>query len=89
MVSAMPMTGNADVQKALAERIVANPVRHSETIIAVVCKRPWPFVVCGSLADGQDRYPRAGEDCECAPGWSGINCNGEHQSVLIMEKDVL
>ncbi|KAF2103024.1 putative ABC transporter [Rhizodiscina lignyota] len=31
--------------------------------------------VCGSLADGRDRAPRKGEQCECTDGWSGINCN--------------
>jgi hypothetical protein len=34
--------------------------------------------VCGSLADGDERYPRPeGELCECKPGWGGINCNGQ------------
>ena len=31
--------------------------------------------VCGSLADGADRHVRQGAHCECADGWSGINCN--------------
>ncbi|ORY79351.1 hypothetical protein BCR35DRAFT_291656 [Leucosporidium creatinivorum] len=35
------------------------------------CSKP----LCGSLADGQDRFPRKGETCECDEGWGGINCN--------------
>ncbi|GAA5941477.1 putative ATP-dependent permease ADP1 [Sporobolomyces koalae] len=36
------------------------------------CAKP----LCGSLASGQDhRFPREGDDCECDPGWSGLNCN--------------
>ncbi|GAA6014458.1 hypothetical protein JCM8202_001541 [Rhodotorula sphaerocarpa] len=35
------------------------------------CSKP----LCGSLADGHERYPRQGDDCECHEGWSGINCN--------------
>lgn len=31
--------------------------------------------VCGSLADGSERYPREGDTCDCKPGWGGINCN--------------
>lgn len=32
--------------------------------------------LCGSLADGNSRYPRPeGELCECKDGWGGINCN--------------
>ena len=32
---------------------------------------------CGSLADGDHRYPRKeGEKCSCKDGWGGINCNG-------------
>jgi len=35
------------------------------------------LVVCGSLVDGENRYPRKdGESCECKDGWGGINCNG-------------
>ncbi|KDQ08706.1 hypothetical protein BOTBODRAFT_37700 [Botryobasidium botryosum FD-172 SS1] len=31
---------------------------------------------CGSLADGDHRYPRPeGQECECKDGWGGINCN--------------
>lgn len=30
---------------------------------------------CGSLADGKDRGPRQGAQCDCKPGWGGINCN--------------
>ncbi|KAJ5225220.1 hypothetical protein N7468_006445 [Penicillium chermesinum] len=30
---------------------------------------------CGSLADGQNRFPRTGGSCECKDGWGGINCN--------------
>lgn len=32
--------------------------------------------MCGSLADGADRFPREGETCVCDDGWGGINCNG-------------
>ncbi|KAI9891761.1 MAG: hypothetical protein M1814_002511 [Vezdaea aestivalis] len=32
-------------------------------------------VVCGSLADGTQRKPRDGDQCECNEGWEGINCN--------------
>ena len=35
------------------------------------CAQP----VCGSLAQGKNRAPRANGDCECAEGWQGINCN--------------
>ncbi|KAL8286472.1 hypothetical protein RQP46_004489 [Phenoliferia psychrophenolica] len=35
------------------------------------CSKP----LCGSLADGKDRFPREGDTCECAEGWSGLNCN--------------
>jgi hypothetical protein len=36
------------------------------------------IAVCGSLADGDHRYPRKdGELCKCKDGWGGINCNGE------------
>ena len=32
--------------------------------------------LCGSLADGDERYPRPeGELCDCNDGWGGINCN--------------
>ncbi|KAB2572282.1 Epidermal growth factor-like type 3 [Lasiodiplodia theobromae] len=31
--------------------------------------------VCGSLADGRDRAPRQGAQCDCKEGWAGINCN--------------
>lgn len=30
---------------------------------------------CGSLAEGKDRLPREGAQCECNDGWEGINCN--------------
>ncbi|KAF8525935.1 hypothetical protein BU17DRAFT_83439 [Hysterangium stoloniferum] len=31
---------------------------------------------CGSLADGDERYPRQDDKpCECKDGWEGINCN--------------
>lgn len=33
--------------------------------------------VCGSLADGDARYPRPDKElCKCKDGWGGINCNG-------------
>ncbi|SCZ99125.1 BZ3500_MvSof-1268-A1-R1_Chr3-1g05826 [Microbotryum saponariae] len=35
------------------------------------CSKP----LCGSLADGNERFPRNGTECECEPGWGGINCN--------------
>jgi hypothetical protein len=35
------------------------------------CSQP----LCGSLADGHNRLPRQGHDCECKEGWEGINCN--------------
>lgn len=37
------------------------------------CSQP----LCGSLADGQDRAPRAPDQkyCDCPAGWEGINCN--------------
>ncbi|GAA5822769.1 hypothetical protein JCM3770_003323 [Rhodotorula araucariae] len=35
------------------------------------CSKP----LCGSLADGSERYPREGDTCDCKDGWSGINCN--------------
>ncbi|KAF9893604.1 hypothetical protein FE257_010916 [Aspergillus nanangensis] len=35
------------------------------------CSQP----VCGSLADGHERAPRKGKNCDCEDGWSGINCN--------------
>jgi len=33
--------------------------------------------LCGSLAKGKNRSPRAADvgSCECDEGWSGINCN--------------
>jgi ABC-type multidrug transport system ATPase subunit len=31
--------------------------------------------LCGSLADGKDRSPREGDECQCKEGWEGINCN--------------
>ncbi|KIW17505.1 hypothetical protein PV08_04699 [Exophiala spinifera] len=31
--------------------------------------------LCGSLADGKNRSPRKGSECECKDGWEGINCN--------------
>ncbi|KAM0754863.1 hypothetical protein T439DRAFT_309694 [Meredithblackwellia eburnea MCA 4105] len=31
--------------------------------------------LCGSLADGRDRFPREGDTCECSEGWGGLNCN--------------
>ena len=35
------------------------------------CTRP----LCGSLADGNNRLPRKGKQCNCKDGWEGINCN--------------
>lgn len=35
------------------------------------CSEP----LCGSLAEGKDRLPRQGKECECNEGWEGINCN--------------
>ncbi|KAI7643084.1 hypothetical protein KC319_g12792, partial [Hortaea werneckii] len=35
------------------------------------CSEP----LCGSLADGSNRLPRQGKECECNEGWEGINCN--------------
>ncbi|GAA5926365.1 hypothetical protein JCM1841_006993 [Sporobolomyces salmonicolor] len=35
------------------------------------CAKP----LCGSLADGQERFPREGDTCTCNDGWTGINCN--------------
>ncbi|KAH0345822.1 hypothetical protein KCU83_g7569, partial [Aureobasidium melanogenum] len=35
------------------------------------CSQP----LCGSLAEGHNRLPRQGHDCECNHGWEGINCN--------------
>ncbi|KAI7200630.1 hypothetical protein KC316_g2593, partial [Hortaea werneckii] len=35
------------------------------------CSEP----LCGSLADGSNRLPRQGKECECHEGWGGINCN--------------
>lgn len=31
--------------------------------------------LCGSPADGTNRKPRKGKECDCRPGWEGINCN--------------
>ncbi|KAG9034933.1 hypothetical protein FRB95_012349 [Tulasnella sp. JGI-2019a] len=32
--------------------------------------------LCGSLADGDQRYPRPDDNaCQCKDGWGGINCN--------------
>lgn len=49
---------------------------------------PFCVPVCGSLADGHERYPRQGDDCECHEGWSGINCNGESASQRRIEDRV-
>ncbi|KAI9825855.1 MAG: hypothetical protein M1832_000796 [Thelocarpon impressellum] len=35
------------------------------------CSKP----VCGSLADGKERFPRKEKYCDCEEGWDGINCN--------------
>ncbi|GAA5884428.1 hypothetical protein JCM6882_005248 [Rhodosporidiobolus microsporus] len=35
------------------------------------CSKP----LCGSLADGDQRFPREGDSCECDEGWGGLNCN--------------
>jgi len=35
------------------------------------CSQP----LCGSLADGNNRLPRQGDECQCRDGWEGINCN--------------
>ena len=35
------------------------------------CSKP----LCDSLAQGKDRIPRGGGQCECNEGWEGINCN--------------
>lgn len=35
------------------------------------CSQP----LCGSLAEGKDRLPREGKECQCHEGWEGINCN--------------
>ncbi|KAL8851132.1 MAG: hypothetical protein Q9221_003935 [Calogaya cf. arnoldii] len=35
------------------------------------CSKP----LCGSLAQGKDRPMREGDDCDCAEGWGGLNCN--------------
>jgi hypothetical protein len=32
-------------------------------------------IVCGSLADGENRGIRQDDYCECKEGWTGINCN--------------
>jgi hypothetical protein len=32
-------------------------------------------IVCGSLADGENRPVRQSDYCECTEGWTGINCN--------------
>jgi len=37
----------------------------------VDCSEP----LCGSLADGSNRLPREGSECQCREGWEGINCN--------------
>ncbi|KAF8439184.1 transporter, ABC superfamily [Terfezia claveryi] len=39
------------------------------------CLKPGFGIVCGSLADGKQRFPREGDDCECKDGWTGLNCN--------------
>ncbi|TPX43569.1 hypothetical protein SeMB42_g01127 [Synchytrium endobioticum] len=35
------------------------------------CSQP----LCDSLADGDKRHPRTGDQCQCSDGWDGINCN--------------
>ncbi|SCV74104.1 BQ2448_6536 [Microbotryum intermedium] len=51
------------------------------------CSKP----LCGSLADGNERFPRNGTECECAPGWAGLNCNvcetNKACSALIASRD--
>lgn len=42
------------------------------------CSKP----VCGGLDDGDQRYPRQGDECACKDGWSGINCNGEYLQLV-------
>jgi len=46
--------------------------------ICVAIGRPsLNLLECDSLADGDHRRPRDGDNpCECKDGWGGINCNG-------------
>lgn len=76
MENAIHTTANVDVQKASVAKTVSNPVSTLTTPTAAYTYDGG--AVCGSLADGDQRYPRKeGETCGCTDGWGGINCNGE------------
>lgn len=70
-VSARPGSEARIAQSPVSTRQVLRIGTHYRDALTLLS-----FTVCGSLADGHERYPREGDSCECRPGWTGLNCNG-------------